>query len=391
MFTSHRNNENILQQNNLLGKINKPKAALSSTAGSTNSLHDAKKSNLSIKASQLMRAPLTSIQNRLHEREASLQQQTLLKAANNVAHSSPVMKQERTTPNGKSSIYAPKRRDLKMDSPGIDLLDRHDPQMVGEFAKDIFQHAKTNELKYLPEPNYIEKYQPKLTSAMRAIVLDWVTNVHRKFHLLPETLFLTINIFDRFLSVKQVDKTRLQLVVMASLLIASKYEEVYYPDISLYEKVAHNSFTRNELLQMERIILAALDFNITVVTPFPFITRYTKCGKIGPEGQLLALYFTELAVQDYRFLKFAPSVIACTALYLSNKFMKRADPWCLHLQYYSGYNTDDLSECSNMLLGIIKEQRNSDLKHCASRNKYLREDHMFVAHIVLGTAQGIEL
>ena len=66
---------------------------------------------------------------------------------------------------------------------------------------------------------------------MRAILVDWLINVHAKFKLLPETLFITINLVDRYLSKIQIEKKEIQLAGLAALLIATKYEEIYPPTV----------------------------------------------------------------------------------------------------------------------------------------------------------------
>lgn len=73
--------------------------------------------------------------------------------------------------------------------------------------------------------------QPDINAKMRSILVDWLIEVHRKFELMPETLYLTINIVDRFLSVKSVSRRELQLVGISSMLIASKYEEIWAPEV----------------------------------------------------------------------------------------------------------------------------------------------------------------
>lgn len=71
--------------------------------------------------------------------------------------------------------------------------------------------------------------QPEINEQMRAILVDWLIEVHYKFELNPETLYLTINIVDRFLSVKKVQRRELQLLGIGALLVASKYEEIWAP------------------------------------------------------------------------------------------------------------------------------------------------------------------
>ena len=78
--------------------------------------------------------------------------------------------------------------------------------------------------------DYLDK-QPDINSKMRSILLDWLIEVHRKFELMPETFYLTVNIIDRFLSRKMVTRRELQLVGISSMVIASKYEEVWAPQV----------------------------------------------------------------------------------------------------------------------------------------------------------------
>ena len=73
--------------------------------------------------------------------------------------------------------------------------------------------------------------QPEINFKMRSILMDWLTEVHRKFELMPETLYLTFNIVDRYLSVKTVPRRELQLVGISSMLIACKYEEIWAPEV----------------------------------------------------------------------------------------------------------------------------------------------------------------
>ena len=73
--------------------------------------------------------------------------------------------------------------------------------------------------------------QAEINEKMRAILGDWLIEVHQKFELTPETLYLTFHIIDRYLSMEQVMRKELQLVGMSSMLIASKYEEIWAPQV----------------------------------------------------------------------------------------------------------------------------------------------------------------
>mmetsp|Transcript_32763 Transcript_32763/g.31990 ORF Transcript_32763/g.31990 Transcript_32763/m.31990 type:complete len:122 (+) Transcript_32763:403-768(+) len=106
------------------------------------------------------------------------------------------------------------------------------------------------------------KNQRDISESMRAILVDWLVDVHRKFKLLPETLFLTVNIIDRFLSKRQIDRSKLQLVGITSLLISTKYEEIYPPTIKDFVYICDNTYAREEIILMEQQILFDLDFDI---------------------------------------------------------------------------------------------------------------------------------
>jgi cyclin B len=73
--------------------------------------------------------------------------------------------------------------------------------------------------------------QKEITAKMRTIVVDWLVEVHHHFKLKTETLFLNINIIDRYLSLINVPKKELQLVAICSMSLACKYEEVSHPKV----------------------------------------------------------------------------------------------------------------------------------------------------------------
>lgn len=77
----------------------------------------------------------------------------------------------------------------------------------------------------MPSPNYMFS-QKDINEKMRAILVDWIIEVHLKFKLLPETLFITINLIDRYLSLVSIKRNNLQLVGVTAMFIASKYEQI---------------------------------------------------------------------------------------------------------------------------------------------------------------------
>lgn len=82
----------------------------------------------------------------------------------------------------------------------------------------------------LASPHYMKEIQRDINEKMRAILVDWLIEVHLKFKLRHETLYLTVNVLDRFLCVRETERRKLQLVGVVALLVASKYEEIYAPE-----------------------------------------------------------------------------------------------------------------------------------------------------------------
>ena len=83
--------------------------------------------------------------------------------------------------------------------PKCDKLTISDPHHVSEYAEDIHSNMLDIEEKYQPTIGMM-KMQKDATDNMRSILVDWLIDVCLKFKLLPESLFLTVNIIDRYLS-----------------------------------------------------------------------------------------------------------------------------------------------------------------------------------------------
>lgn len=99
------------------------------------------------------------------------------------------------------------------------------------------------EKRVAPQSNYMN-HQPEINERMRSILIDWIVEVHLKFKLMPETLFITVNIIDRFLEKQKVGKAKLQLVGVTALLIASKYEEIYPPEMKDFVYITDRAYSK---------------------------------------------------------------------------------------------------------------------------------------------------
>lgn len=217
--------------------------------------------------------------------------------------------------------------------------------------------------------NYM-KGQKDITEHMRAILVDWLVDVHYKYGFVPETLFLTINLMDRYLSKVVISRTFFQLVGITSLFIASKYEEVYVPDIKDFAKVTENAFSVKQILEMEGDILSTLQFDLTYTSPYIFLERYGKLCNFDEKSKYIAEYLLELSLLHYKMVKYPPSLLASSAIYVTLKINKTWLEWPQEMICKN--KIDDLLECSNDLLKFWINSGKFNLN--AVKRKFSRSD-----------------
>ena len=165
------------------------------------------------------------------------------------------------------------------------------------------------QVKMLPNAHYMDN-QHEIQWSMRAVLMDWLVQVHHRFNLLPETLFLCVNYIDRFLSCKVVSLGKLQLVGATAIFIAAKYEEINCPSVQEIVYMVDGGYTIDEILKAERFMLTMLQFELGWPGPMSFLRRISKADDYDLETRTLAKYFLEVTVMDERFIGSPPSFTA---------------------------------------------------------------------------------
>ena len=176
----------------------------------------------------------------------------------------------------------------------------------------------------MPNTDYMEQ-QPHLKWEMRGLLTDWLIEVHHKFRLLPETLFLAVNLVDRFLSARVVSLAKLQLVGLTCLFIAAKYEEVICPTVSNFLFMADGGYTDEEILSAEKYVLTTLEFDLSYPNPMHFLRRVSKAEGYDIQTRTLAKYLMEMSCVDYRFLGYTPSHLAAAGVWLARLILERSE------------------------------------------------------------------
>jgi cyclin B len=238
---------------------------------------------------------------------------------------------------------------------------------------------RDSEDKYRPSSSYMAK-QTDINEKMRAILIDWLIDVHLKFKLLPETLFLTVNIIDRYLEDSQVTRQKLQLVGVTAMLIACKYEEIYAPEINDFVYVTDKAYTREEILDMEGKILAKLKFNLTCPSSYRFLERYAKVHNVDERTLNLAKYLIELAMIEYKMLKYSASNTAVSALYLACKILKK-EAWNNTLARNCEYSESQIRPGAKDLCVLLQNANRTSLQ--AAKRKFASSKFMEISKIQL--------
>lgn len=176
----------------------------------------------------------------------------------------------------------------------------------------------------MPNPNYMEM-QRDLAWKMRGILTDWLIQVHSRFRLLPETLFLCVNIIDRFLSQRVVSLAKLQLVGITCMFIAAKVEEIVSPSAQNFLYCADSSYTEAEILQAERYVLKTLDWNMSYPNPIHFLRRISKADDYNVQSRTIAKYLLEIQCLEWRLIAAPPSLMAAAAIWLARLILGFVD------------------------------------------------------------------
>lgn len=294
-----------------------------------------------------------------------------------------VNEKQKIKPQKKAKILKEKAVDPAIDLNGTS----DDPQMCGAYASDIYEylHHMEMEVKRRPLSDYLEKTQKDITSNMRGVLIDWLVEVAEEYKLLPDTLYLTVSYIDRFLSSNVLNRQRLQLLGVSSMLIASKYEEINPPHVEDFCYITDNTYSKEEVVKMEADVLKSLRFEMGSPTVKTFLRKLTRTFQEDNETssldlEFLAYYLAELSLLDYECIKFLPSMVAASVMFLSRFTLKpEQHPWNADLERDSGYKAEDLKECVNILHDIQLSKRGGSL--VSVREKYKQHKFKFVSEL----------
>ena len=255
---------------------------------------------------------------------------------------------------------------------------KKDIQSADEYFDDICNELFIHEEKYLPDPQYMSN-QSDINYRMRAILIDWLIDVHLKYKLVPQTMYIAVNLIDRYLSKNEVNRTKLQLVGVSAMFIACKYEEIYPPELKDFVYITDGAYAKPDVLHMEYKMLKSLNFNITFPTQWSIFEIFRKKLDLNEKTFKLAWFLMELCLIDYKALKYKMSYLAASAILIASKSLGvYRNNW---FTKNIGIDEKDLEECCNEIYNFYVYNSTHNLQ--AIRRKFSSTKYDEVSKIKL--------
>lgn len=253
----------------------------------------------------------------------------------------------------------------------VPIKEKIDP--LHEYSSEILNHLLKEEIAYKVSNSFLLNSE-EINGKIRSILVDWLVSVHRRFKLLPETLFLTVNLIDRFLFIQETSRKELQLVGITALFLAAKYEEIYPPELRDLILLTDKAFTKDQTIVMERQILKTLDFQVTLPSSWRFFEKFSE--GINEEGRSMGQYLLELSLVDEKMMEFEESLKAVAALYLAYRIFRKD-----YVYQCTLYSEDEVKKCAEEMLVLLQLAQTHPLT--AVRDKFSKPQFHQVSTILL--------
>ena len=186
---------------------------------------------------------------------------------------------------------------------------------------NLLKEQYSNKKKFKPEYNYMNS-QNEINEQMRSILVDWIIDVHGKFGFTDETLYMTILIIDRYSSIKKITRNEYQNLGISALMISCKHEEINVPKVEDFIYITDNAYNKEEVFNMEQNILNGLNYDLLYPSPIKFFEYLSLKFNFDKKQFCFGKYLMETFLINLIWIKYSPSIIACSAAYIVMKFFK---------------------------------------------------------------------
>uniref|UniRef100_A0A2K5LH41 Cyclin N-terminal domain-containing protein n=1 Tax=Cercocebus atys TaxID=9531 RepID=A0A2K5LH41_CERAT len=235
-----------------------------------------------------------------------------------------------------------------------------DASMKEENICQAFSDALVCKIEDIDNEDWNNPQLCNINGHKRTILVDWLVQIPSKFRLLQETLYVCVPVSHR----------KLQLVWITALFLASKYEEMFSPNIEGFVYITDNAYTISQIQEMET------NFERTEIS----VGQASQAGKADVEQNTLAKYLMELTLIDYDMMHYHPSKAAAAASCLSQKVLGQGK-WNLKQQCYTGYTENEGLEVMQHMAKNVLQVNENLTKFIAIRNKYANSKFLKISTI----------
>ena len=237
-------------------------------------------------------------------------------------------KKEKKIIETKESIYitpSNKSNNLEKNLNNNNKDKNSNSKQIEEYITDIIESLLEEEDYFLNKKKYINPYYLQneaieLTPEMRTVAVEWLILIHFKiFKFSENTLFLAIQIFDRYLSKVDLTADQSELLLYTSFMLASKYNEIEYVNMKEVLKLSQDKFNQEQIVNMETQILIKLDFEISGPTIYEFFVLFASFLNLSKKKINQGLYILNVILLDFHMLKYPNFMLAYAVMKLITK------------------------------------------------------------------------
>ena len=253
-----------------------------------------------------------------------------------------------------------------------------------EFLTEILIGLKLDEKINLPNySNNIFKIQDinNINEKHRSVVIEWLSYISHHFSLSNETLFMCINIMDRYISKKKISLDIYQLVGITSYLIASKYEDRNSPSIEELIYISKNIYKNSDIISMEKEILTTLNYDIFMVSSYHFFSYFYIISELNNKKLFhLGHLILEICLLNIEIMSYSQSLLAIGALLIAKKCLQ-IKGGTNNIKLFYNYNEKEIKEILKKIVLFLSKVVYNDKKNLImekfEKNKYMSVSHIF--------------
>ncbi|XP_061734360.1 cyclin N-terminal domain-containing protein 2 isoform X2 [Nerophis ophidion] len=265
------------------------------------------------------------------------------------------------------------RHEVEMALEKLDLI--RDRTYAWDMFLDMMRSQARNSLPKFELPLHF-------TDTTRAVLVDWLIQVHEIMNFQEETLYLAIHLLNCSLHLLKVTTANLQLLGMVCLFLAAKKEESLLPEVSGLCYLMDHAYTKHQLLRMERKVLSGLKFKLSYCPPLHFLLLLASIARCSAQMVWLARYLLELSLFEGQCVTFLPVQLAGAALCLARQVLQEPPTpegetaWCLASSIHVGSETI-LLRIMQILAGAAAKAHTQET--CATFIKFSSPETMHVS------------